>query len=102
MNKRTKKLFLLLSLCLFYFLLSACLSKEEKAVKHAIEKELNQIKSDDMQTIQNCIAAEELLPYYGDTEELEEDVASIFTLFYKDFNYKIEKFPKEKTRLLQK
>ena len=49
MNKRTKKLFLLLSLCLFYFLLSACLSKEEKAVKHAIEKELNQIKSDDMQ-----------------------------------------------------
>ena len=91
MNKRTKKLFLLLSLCLFYFLLSACLSKEEKAVKHAIEKEFNQIKSDDMQTIQNCIAAEELLPYYGDTEELEEDVASIFTLFYKDFNYKIEK-----------
>ena len=91
MNKQTKKLFLLLSLCLFSFLLSACLSKEEKEVQHAIEKELNQLKSDDIETIQNCIAAEELLPYYGDTEELEEDVASIFTLFYKDFYYKIEK-----------
>lgn len=91
MNKQTKKLVLLLSLCLFSFLLSGCLSKEEKAVRDAVEKELNQLKSDNMETIQNCIAAEELLPYDGDTEKLEEDVASIFTLFYKDFQYKTEK-----------
>lgn len=91
MNKQTQKLFLALSFCFFVFLLSGCLSKEEKAVQHAVEKELNQLKSTDIKTIQNCITAKDLLPYDGDTEELEEDIASIFTLFYKNFQYKTEK-----------
>ena len=91
MNKQTQKLFLALSFCFFVFLLSGCLSKEEKAVQHAVEKELNQLKSTDIKTIQNCITDKDLLPYDGDTEELEEDIASIFTLFYKNFQYKTEK-----------
>ena len=95
MNKQTKKLFLFLSLCLFSFLLSGCLNKEEKSVKDAVEKELNQLKSNHIETIQNCITAEKFLPYYKDTKELEENVTSIFTLFYKDFSYKIEKITVE-------
>lgn len=91
MKKQIKKLLLIISLSLFSFLLSGCLSKEEKAVQHAIEKELNQLKSTDIQTIQNCIATEKFLPHDADTEELEEDVTSIFTLFYKNFHYKTER-----------
>lgn len=98
MNKNSKKFFLTLSLCLFSILLSGCLSKEEKAAQHAIEEELNQLKSTDIQTIQNFITTKELLPYDADTKELKEDIASIFTLFYKDFHYKIEKISVEKNK----
>ena len=91
MQKQIKKLCLIRSLSLFSFLLSGCLSKEEKAVQHAIEKELEQLKSTDIQSIQNCIVTEKLLPPNTDTAELEEDITSIFTLFYKNFHYKTEK-----------
>lgn len=91
MKKQIKILFLCLSLCLFSFLLCSCLSKEEKTVKNAVEKELNQLKSADIKTIQNCITAQDLLPYDDNTKKLKEDVASIFTLFYQDFEYKTEK-----------
>lgn len=96
MSIKSKKLFLAFSLCLFSFLLSGCLSKEEKAVQQAIEEELNQLKSTDLKNIQNCITTKELLPYDADTKELKEEISSIFTLFYKDFHYKTEKISVEK------
>ena len=71
-------------------LLTGCTSKSERAAKEAVEQELEKLQSSDIQTIQNTIDTQELLPSSQYTEEAAEEIGNIFSLFYKDFSFKVK------------
>ncbi len=90
MNRRKKTILLGLILCMSCLILYGC-SKEKKEIKEAVYQELEQLKSSDTQTIANCIDTQKLLPSSQDYQDIGGEMAEIFTLFYKDFTYKVKK-----------
>lgn len=60
-----------LLLCLPLLFLPGCASNEKKQIQEAVEKELEQLKSED-------------------SSLFSEDIASVFATFYDDFSYKID------------
>lgn len=79
--------FLLSGICI----LGGCDSKEERSAKKAVEQELEKLQSSDSQTIQDCIDTQNLLPSSEYTDEAAEEIADIFSLFYKNFSFEIKK-----------
>ena len=77
---------MVLGLCL----LPGCTSKSQRAAKESLEEELKKLQSSDIQTIQNTIDTQELLPSSQYTEEAAEEIGNIFSLFYKDFSFKVK------------
>lgn len=77
---------MVLGLCL----LTGCTSKSQRAAKESVEEELKKLQSSDIQTIQNTIDTQELLPSSQYTEEAAEEIGNIFSLFYKDFSFKVK------------
>ena len=72
-------------------ILGGCTSKEERSARKAVEQELEKLQSSDSQTILDCIDAQDLLPSSEYTDEAAEEIADIFSLFYKDFSFEVKK-----------
>lgn len=87
MNTRKTKFLLGILFSLTLLLISGCSFSERRAIRDAVDTELNQLKSPDAGTVENYISSQNLLP---DSED-SENIADIFALFYKNFSYKIEK-----------
>lgn len=79
-------------------ILGGCTSKEERSAKKAVEQELEKLQSSDSQTIQDCIDAQDLLPSSEYTDEAAEEIADIFSLFYKNFSFEVKKVSIEKDK----
>lgn len=87
MNTRKTKFLLGILFSLTLLLISGCSFSERRAIRAAVDTELNQLKSPDAGTVENYISSQNLLP---DSED-SDNIADIFALFYKNFSYKIEK-----------
>lgn len=79
------------------FLLSGCASKSERSAREAVELDLKKLQSSDIQMIQDTIDTHELLPSSQYTEETGEEIGDIYSLFYKDFSFKIKKVTVDET-----
>ncbi len=79
-------------------ILGGCTSKEERSARKAVEQELEKLQSSDSQTILDCIDAQDLLPSSEYTDEAAEEIADIFSLFYKDFSFEVKKISVEKDK----
>lgn len=90
MNRRKATILLGLILCMSCLILYGC-SREKNAVKEAVYQELGRLKSSDTQTIENCIDTQDMLPPSQDHQDIGSQMAEIYTLFYKDFSYKVKK-----------
>ena len=73
------------------FLLGGCASKSERSARESVVQELEKLQSSDSQTIQNTIDTQQLLSSSQYTEETAEEIGDIYSLFYKDFSFKIKK-----------
>lgn len=73
--------------CLFS--LSGCQTKESPAPVALLEEQLNLIKEADSETVDQYISAETLFANSSDIESLDPDISEVFTLFFKNFDYKI-------------
>lgn len=70
--------------------LSGCATKSERSAKEAVEQELERLQSSDSQLIQSTIDAQDLLPTSQYTAEAAEEIGNIFSLFYKNFSFKVK------------
>lgn len=79
--------FLLLSLSAL--LLAGCSQSQKTEIKEVVTKELDLLKNLDSATTQKYISYQELFPDTTDTSDLSPEIKEVFSLFFKDFNYKI-------------
>ena len=73
------------------FLLNGCASKSERSARESVKQELEKLQSSDSQLILNAIDSQELLPSSQDGDSSAEEISAIYSLFYKDFSFKIKK-----------
>lgn len=62
---------------------------DKSAIKAVITNELNLLKKPDSDTVQKYISYTELFPDTVPHTELSEEINEVFSLFFRDFNYKI-------------
>lgn len=79
----------LLCLCLLFF--SGCSIQQKSKVKSAITNELDLLKNLDSETTQKYLSYREIFPDATENAELSEQIQEVFSLFFKDFDYKILK-----------
>lgn len=91
MNTRKTKCLLGFFFCMAVIVFSGCSIRENKKIRQAVSEELNQLKSSDTESIQNCIRTQNLLPASAAEENTSQDIADIVTLFYKDFSFRVKK-----------
>lgn len=91
MTIRKTTLFLCICCCLMLFLVSGCDSKEERAVRKAVDTELNQLKDSDKEIAKRYLQTEDIAQLSQNDDRLSDDITQIFKLFYKNFSYKTEK-----------
>ena len=72
-------------------LLNGCTSKSERSAREAVIQDLEKLQSSDSETIQNTIDTQQLLSSSQYTEETAEELGDIYSLFYKDFSFKVKK-----------
>ena len=77
-----------LLLC-FLFLLTGCGNSVKKEVEKVVSNELDLLKNFDSTTTQGYIPYEDLFPDATDTSHLSAEMEEVFSLFFKDFDYKI-------------
>lgn len=80
-----------LLLCLTLLPAAGCETKAERQVRSAAETQLNQIKTADAKELEHTMDTQQMLPVSDSSQGLSENIADIFTLFYKDFSYDIKK-----------
>ena len=85
--KSVKFLLPLFLLCTVLF--CGCTGKEEKKIDEVVKRELDLLKHLDSDTTQKYISYQEIFP--GDIEDaaMSSDVEEVFSLFFKEFDYKI-------------
>ena len=86
---RTVKYLLPLFLLLGTLLLCGCSGKEEKKVEEVVKRELDLLKNLDSDTTEKYISYQEL--FSGGEEDVAKssDIEEVFSLFFRDFDYKI-------------
>lgn len=89
--KTAKRLMLLLPALLLIFaaLIAGCAHKNKSEVKKIITSELDLLKNLDSETTQKYISYKELFPDVTGSTGLSEEIEEVFSLFFRDFNYKI-------------
>lgn len=90
MNTNKAMFFSGIFLCLMLLPLSACSDSESRAVRKTVEADLDDLKNADTVKIQNLIDRQIPSSVPEDQEESAENLADIFSLFYKNFSYKID------------
>ncbi|HJB16644.1 MAG TPA: hypothetical protein IAA05_11500 [Candidatus Blautia excrementipullorum] len=66
-----------------------CSHMDKTGVEEVITNELNLLKNLDSDTVQKYVSYNELFPDVTDGTELSKEVEEVFSLFFKDFDYKI-------------
>lgn len=74
--------FLAVSVC-------GCSHSAKTSAEKAIEKDLDLLKNLDPATTMKYISYQELFPDSDDNTELSDDIKEVFTLFFRNFDYKI-------------
>lgn len=90
MKTKKIKFFLGLLCCLTAASFSGCIPGKNRAVRKAVQVELNQLKSSEARDIANCISTQNLLPASMESDSLSQDIADVFTLFYNDFSFRVK------------
>ena len=78
--------FLLVILAAFFI---GCSHTDKKEVKEVITKELDLLKNLDSDTTQKYVSYQELFPDTDPTAKLSDEVNEVFSLFFRNFDYKI-------------
>lgn len=87
---KTVKTLFPLFLVLVMVLGTGCSYQEKKEAETAVKDELDLLKNLDLDTAQKYVSQESLFPGLGkDTEESQQEITKVFSLFFQDFNYKI-------------
>lgn len=74
--------FLAVSVC-------GCSHSAKTSAEKAIKKDLDLLKNLDSETTMKYISYQELFPDSDDNTELSDDIKEVFSLFFRNFNYKI-------------
>lgn len=77
---------------LVILIVSACIGcshVDKTNVEEVITNELNLLKNLDSDTVHKYVAYEELFPDVREKTDLSEEVQEVFSLFFRDFDYKI-------------
>ena len=67
-----------------------CSHSAKTSAEKAIEKDLNLLKNLDSETTMKYISYQELFPDSDDSTELSDDIKEVFSLFFRNFDYKIK------------
>lgn len=94
--KITKGLFPFLMILLGMFLLAGCSKIDKTDVEAVITNELDLLKNLDSDAAQKYISYEELFPNTTVNNELSSEIKEVFSLFFKDFDYKIQNIDVDK------
>lgn len=89
--KSAKRLMFLLPALLLIFaaVITGCSHGDKSEVKGIITSELDLLKNLDSETTQKYISYKELFPDAVENTELSEEIDEVFSLFFRDFDYKI-------------
>lgn len=79
--------FFLIILCVSVFI--GCSQVDKTDVEGVVTNELNLLKNLDSDTVYKYVSYEDLFPDATEETEHSEDIEEVFTLFFKDFDYKI-------------
>lgn len=71
------------------FAVIGCSHTDKAEVKEVITNELNLLKNLDTDTVQKYVSYNELFPDVPEETRLSTEVEEVFSLFFKDFDYKI-------------
>lgn len=77
------------------FLMAGCSSMGKSDVKEVITSELDLLKNLDSEKTQEYVSYKELFPNTKDME-LSAEVKEVFSLFFRNFDYKIQKIQVDK------
>ncbi len=67
-----------------------CAHSEKSSAEKSVRSELDLLKNLDSSTVQKYISYTDLFPMDGSFPELTEEIEDIFTLFFQNFDYRIE------------
>lgn len=87
--KIAKRLLLPFLLVLLAVLCTGCAGKSRKEVEGVIKNELDLLKNLDSETVRKYLPYTELFPDAAVNTEQAEDINEVFSLFFRDFDYKI-------------
>ena len=71
------------------FAVMGCSHADKTEVKEVVTNELNLLKNLDTDTVQKYVSYNELFPDVPEETRLSTEVEEVFSLFFKDFDYKI-------------
>lgn len=69
--------------------LCGCSHSAKTSAEKAIQKDLDLLKNLDSETTMKYISYQELFPDSDDSTELSDDIKEVFSLFFRNFDYKI-------------
>ncbi len=81
--------FLLLLVLIMSVILPGCAGGDKTSVEAVIVSELDLLKNLDSKTTQKYISYKELFPDATENTELSAEIKDVFSLFFRDFDYKI-------------
>ena len=87
--KTVKHLLAFLMIILLSVFLCSCSQSAKAHAEKAIKKDLDLLKNLDSETTMQYISYQELFPDSDDNTELSDDIKEVFTLFFRNFDYKI-------------
>ena len=87
--KMAKSVISFLLVILAAFAVIGCSHTDKAEVKEVITNELNLLKNLDTDTVQKYVSYNELFPDVPEETRLSTEVEEVFSLFFKDFDYKI-------------
>ena len=87
--KMAKAVISFLLVVLAAFAVIGCSHADKTEVKEVVTNELNLLKNLDTDTVQKYVSYNELFPDVPEETRLSTEVEEVFSLFFKDFDYKI-------------
>ena len=87
--KMAKAVISFLLVVLAAFAVMGCSHADKTEVKEFVTNELNLLKNLDTDTVQKYVSYNELFPDVPEETRLSAEVEEVFSLFFKDFDYKI-------------
>ena len=70
-------------------LLASCFRSGSRSIRKVIARELDPLKKMDTNTVSKYVPGDILFPEGGGVEASSDEIGSVFTMFFKDFDYKV-------------